>query len=175
MVDLRLGSTIGRNADPPSPSPLSKLSAAASMSVLAPSRESSDSSVSSSATTSHLSKQSHSSSQGGKAHDHDDPSSLIASAGSAEAAIQKLLQEKQALQVRNDQLWKLAENQRSMMLDLSKDLGQAIRDKERYKQRLNDHISLEAASVLQGLKDDKPGKKERRGENNDSEGYVRQN
>jgi len=156
---------LGRNVDPPSPSPLSKISAAVTMGVMdvmETSRESLKSSVSSSASTSQLSKQSLSSSQSNGAHNIDDPSCLIVSAGTAEAAIQKLLREKQALSLRNDQLWKLAENQRNMILDLSKDLQRAMKDKERYKQRLNDQLALEAAAVLHGGRDETQRKTERR-------------
>lgn len=87
---------------------------------------------------------------------------LIASAGSAEAAIQILLQEKQALVVRNEQLWKLAENQRSMVLDLSRDLQYALKDKERYRQQLNDQMASEADAHLAEPRNATPKTIERR-------------
>ncbi|KAK4941357.1 Rho GTPase activating protein [Elasticomyces elasticus] len=66
--------------------------------------------------------------------------SLIASAGSVEAAIAKLIQEKHSATTHQAQLWRLVEKQRSMILGLNKDLERALKDKERYRKKLKDHL-----------------------------------
>lgn len=70
-----------------------------------------------------------------------DAAALIAAAGSAEAALQKVLQEKQQAASHNAQLWRLVEKQRSMILGLNKDLEKSLKEKERYRRKLKDHIS----------------------------------
>ncbi|KAI4828028.1 RhoGAP-domain-containing protein, partial [Aureobasidium sp. EXF-8845] len=64
--------------------------------------------------------------------------SLIAAAGSPEAAIAKLLQEKHSASTHTTQLWRLVEKQRAMILGLNKDLERTLKEKEKYRQRLKD-------------------------------------
>ncbi|KAI9781952.1 MAG: hypothetical protein M1839_005545 [Geoglossum umbratile] len=66
---------------------------------------------------------------------------LISTAGSAEAVIQYLLKEKQSSAAQNTQLWRLVDKQRAMILGLNKDLERALKDKERYRKKLKEHLS----------------------------------
>ncbi|KAI9772265.1 MAG: hypothetical protein M1840_001014 [Geoglossum simile] len=66
---------------------------------------------------------------------------LISTAGSAEAVIQYLLKEKHSSAAQNTQLWRLVDKQRSMILGLNKDLERALKDKERYRKKLKEHLS----------------------------------
>lgn len=70
-----------------------------------------------------------------------DVAALIASAGSAEAALQKVWAEKQQAASHNAQLWRLVEKQRAMILGLNKDLEKSLKEKERYRRKLKDHLS----------------------------------
>lgn len=80
-----------------------------------------------------------------------DVPALIATAGSAEAAIHKLLLEKQTASSHNSQLWRLVEKQRAMILGLNRDLERALKDKERYRRKLKDHlVSSATLSTLHG-------------------------
>lgn len=63
---------------------------------------------------------------------------IIDKAGSAEAAVEQLLKEKQVAAARSEQLWQLVEKQRTMILGLNKDLELALQDKEKYWKRLKD-------------------------------------
>jgi RalA-binding protein 1 len=63
---------------------------------------------------------------------------LISTAGSAEKLISHLLQEKQHAASQNAQLWKLVDKQRSLLMGLNQDLERAIKDKEKYRQKLKD-------------------------------------
>lgn len=67
-------------------------------------------------------------------------SNLIQTAGSAEAVIQHLLKEKQHSAAQNAQLWKLVDKQRSLVLGLNQDLEKALKDKEKYRRKLKDHL-----------------------------------
>lgn len=67
-------------------------------------------------------------------------SNLIQTAGSAEAVIQHLLREKQHSAAQNAQLWKLVDKQRSLVLGLNQDLEKALKDKEKYRRRLREHL-----------------------------------
>lgn len=69
-----------------------------------------------------------------------DVASLVASAGSTEAAIKKLYHEKISAASHNAQLWRLVEKQRSMIMDLNKDLEKSLKDKERYRKKLKEHL-----------------------------------
>ena len=69
-----------------------------------------------------------------------DISNLIQTAGSPEAVIQHLLKEKQHSAAQNAQLWKLVDKQRSLVLGLNQDLEKALRDKERYRKKLKEHL-----------------------------------
>lgn len=69
-----------------------------------------------------------------------DIANLIQTAGSAEAAIQHLLKEKQAAAAQNAQLWKLVDKQRSLVLGLNQDLERALKAKEKYRRKLTDHL-----------------------------------
>ena len=68
-----------------------------------------------------------------------DISNLIKKAGSAEAAIQHLLKEKQQTDARNTQLWTLVEKQRKLVWGLNQDLERAAKDKDRYRKQLKDY------------------------------------
>ena len=69
-----------------------------------------------------------------------DISDLIETAGSPEAVIKHLLKEKQYSAVQNAQLWKLVDKQRSLVLGLNQDLGKALKDKEKYRKELREHL-----------------------------------
>ncbi|USW58057.1 Putative Rho GTPase activation protein [Septoria linicola] len=75
-----------------------------------------------------------------------DVAALIAAAGSAEAALQKVLQEKQQAASHNAQLWRLVEKQRAMILGLNKDLEKSLKEKERYRRKLKDHLSQSSSA-----------------------------
>ncbi|KAK4540235.1 hypothetical protein LTR36_009640 [Oleoguttula mirabilis] len=78
-----------------------------------------------------------------------DVAALIASAGSAEAAVQKLLNDKNQAASHNAQLWRLVEKQRAMILGLNKDLEKSLKEKERYRRKLKDHlVQSQSAPVL---------------------------
>lgn len=70
-----------------------------------------------------------------------DIANLIATAGSPEAVIQHLLKEKQHSAAQNAQLWRLVDKQRSLVIGLNKDLERALKDKERYRKKLKDHLA----------------------------------
>ena len=89
-----------------------------------------------STTTSH----SHKSSQELFVSNPADISHLINTAGSAEAVIQHLLREKQHSTAQNGQLWKLVDKQRALLLGLNNDLERALKDKERYRRKLKEHL-----------------------------------
>ena len=88
-------------------------------------------------TTSH----SHKSSQDSLASNTVDILNLINTAGSAETVIQHLLKEKQHSAAQNTQLWKLVDKQRALLLGLNQDLERALKDKERYRRKLKDHLA----------------------------------
>lgn len=70
---------------------------------------------------------------------------LIATAGSAENLVAHLLKEKNHAANQNNQLWKLVEKQRALLLGLNKDLERVTKDRERYRKKLKDlqsHNSL---------------------------------
>ena len=69
-----------------------------------------------------------------------DISNLIQTAGSTEAVIQHLLKEKQHSTAQNAQLWKLVDKQRSLVIGLNQDLEKALRDKEKYRKKLKEHL-----------------------------------
>ena len=66
---------------------------------------------------------------------------MIAAAGSAESLIHNLIKDKQTAQARDSQLWRLVEKQRAMILGLNKDLDRALKDKEKYRKRLKEHLA----------------------------------
>ncbi|KAH0171977.1 RhoGAP-domain-containing protein, partial [Aureobasidium melanogenum] len=70
---------------------------------------------------------------------------LIATAGSAEAAIARLLQEKHSASTHTTQLWRLVEKQRAMILGLNKDLERTLKEKEKYRKRLKDLIGEQSS------------------------------
>lgn len=72
-----------------------------------------------------------------------DISNLIKAAGSPEAVIQYLLKEKQSQAQQNTQLWRLVDKQRAMILGLNKDLERALKDKERYRKKLKEVMTLQ--------------------------------
>ena len=69
-----------------------------------------------------------------------DISDLLQTAGSPEAVIQHLLKEKQYSATQNAQLWKMVENQRSLVLGLSQNLENALKDKEKYRRKLKEQL-----------------------------------
>nr|POE63426.1 putative rho-type gtpase-activating protein 2 [Quercus suber] len=84
-------------------------------------------------------------------HDHGAPdvAGLIAAAGSAEAAIQKLVKEKEHSDRQQAQLWRLVEKQRAMILGLNRDLEKSLKEKERYRRKLKESAQLsETAPAL---------------------------
>ncbi|KAI5268849.1 RhoGAP-domain-containing protein [Aureobasidium subglaciale] len=70
---------------------------------------------------------------------------LIAAAGSPEAAIAKLLQEKQSGSAHTTQLWRLVEKQRAMILGLNKDLERTLKEKDKYRKRLKDILGEQSS------------------------------
>ncbi|KAL8963024.1 MAG: hypothetical protein Q9193_000658 [Seirophora villosa] len=91
-------------------------------------------------TLSSATSHSHKSSQDSNTSTSTDISHLISTAGSAEALIQHLLREKQHSTVQNTQLWKLVDKQRTLVLGLNQDLERALKDKERYRRKLKEHL-----------------------------------
>ncbi|RMY41036.1 hypothetical protein D0865_12391, partial [Hortaea werneckii] len=77
-----------------------------------------------------------------------DASALIVSAGSAEAAVMKLLNEKNQAASHNAQLWRLVEKQRSMIMGLNKDLEKSLKEKERYRKKLKDSLVQSQSAPL---------------------------
>ena len=89
---------------------------------------------------------------------------MIRVAGSTEALVQRLLNEKQHVATRCDQLWKLLGNQRSYVLGVGQDLeqvkrnleqtkidlDQAVKEKERYRKRLEEHLGQAPLRIDQG-------------------------
>ena len=71
----------------------------------------------------------------------EDVAALIAAAGSPEAAILKILNEKNQAASHNAQLWRLVQKQRSMILGLNKDLEKSLKEKDRYRRKLKDHLA----------------------------------
>lgn len=63
---------------------------------------------------------------------------LIATAGSAENLVVHLLKEKNHAESQNNQLWKLVEKQRALLLGLNKDLERVTKDRDRYKKKLKE-------------------------------------
>jgi RalA-binding protein 1 len=70
-----------------------------------------------------------------------DMASLIAAAGSPEAALLAMWTKEQTASNHNAQLWRLVEKQRSMILGLNKDLERAFKDKERYRKKLKEYTN----------------------------------
>ncbi|KAJ4309026.1 Rho GTPase activating protein [Fusarium piperis] len=75
-----------------------------------------------------------------------DIANLIKTAGSPEALIQYLLKEKHSQSQQNGQLWRLVDKQRAMILGLNKDLERALKDKEKYRKKLKEVMSIPAVS-----------------------------
>lgn len=75
-----------------------------------------------------------------------DITSLIAAAGSPDAAIQKLLNEKSSAASHNAQLWRLVEKQRAMILGLNKDLEKSMKEKERYRRKLKESLAQSSSA-----------------------------
>ncbi|KAL8699760.1 MAG: hypothetical protein Q9224_001272, partial [Gallowayella concinna] len=92
-------------------------------------------------TMSSATSHSHKSSQDSNMSNATDITHLINTAGSAEALIQHLLREKQHSTVQNTQLWKLVDKQRTLVLGLNHDLERALKDKERYRKKLKEHLA----------------------------------
>jgi RalA-binding protein 1 len=67
---------------------------------------------------------------------------LIKTAGSPEAVIQYLLKDKHSQSQQNSQLWRLVDKQRAMILGLNKDLERALKDKEKYRKKLKEVMSV---------------------------------
>ena len=86
-----------------------------------------------------------------------DIAGLVKKAGGAEALIRNLLKDKSQLTSQNDQLWKLVDKQRAMVLGLNKDLERACKDKERYRVKLKDVMADPAVSKAAGAE---PGRKD---------------
>ncbi|KAJ4003346.1 Rho GTPase activating protein [Fusarium irregulare] len=72
---------------------------------------------------------------------------LVKTAGSPETLIQYLLKEKHSQSQQNSQLWRLVDKQRAMILGLNKDLERALKDKEKYRKKLKEVMSLPSAPL----------------------------
>lgn len=72
-----------------------------------------------------------------------DIAKLIKAAGSPEAVIQYLLKEKQSQSQQNAQLWRLVDKQRAMILGLNKDLERSLKEKEKYRKKLKEVLTLQ--------------------------------
>ncbi|KAL9003352.1 MAG: hypothetical protein Q9188_003780 [Gyalolechia gomerana] len=92
-------------------------------------------------TISSATSHSHKSSQDSSTSTSTDITHLITTAGSAETLIQHLLREKQNSAAQNAQLWKLVDKQRTLVLGLNQDLERALRDKDRYRKKLKEHMA----------------------------------
>ncbi|MBE7180786.1 MAG: hypothetical protein INR71_06185, partial [Terriglobus roseus] len=73
--------------------------------------------------------------------DQQDLPSFVASVGSPQGALEQLWREKQSSVQQTEQLWRLVEKQRAMILGLNKDLERALKDKERYRKKLKEHLA----------------------------------
>ncbi|KAL1887656.1 Rho GTPase activating protein [Ceratocystis pirilliformis] len=71
-----------------------------------------------------------------------DIDNLVKTAGSPEAVIQYLLKDKASQSQQNAQLWRLVDKQRAMILGLNKDLERALKDKEKYRKKLKEVLSV---------------------------------
>lgn len=71
-----------------------------------------------------------------------DVAKLVKAAGTPEAVIQYLLKEKQSQSQQNAQLWRLVDKQRAMILGLNKDLERSFKEKEKYRKKLKEVLSL---------------------------------
>lgn len=78
----------------------------------------------------------------------EDVAALIAAAGSAEGAIQKLLNDKNQAASHNNQLWRLVEKQRSMILGLNKDLEKTLKEKERYRRKVKESLAQSQSAPI---------------------------
>jgi RalA-binding protein 1 len=85
-----------------------------------------------------ISSHSKNSSQDMRAEKIPDIANLIRAAGSPEALIQHLLENKQSISAQNTQLWRLVDKQRAMILGLNKDLDRAVKDRERYRKKFKE-------------------------------------
>lgn len=92
-------------------------------------------------TISSATSHSHKSSQDSFVSNPADISYLINTAGSPEAVIQHLLKEKHHSTAQNGQLWRLVDKQRALLLGLNQDLERALKDKERYRKKLKEHLA----------------------------------
>ncbi|KAF2090496.1 RhoGAP-domain-containing protein [Saccharata proteae CBS 121410] len=70
-----------------------------------------------------------------------DFTSLVQAAGSAEAALYNMWKEKQSVDTHNAQLWRIVTKQKDMVIGLNKDLERALKDRERYRKKLKDHLA----------------------------------
>lgn len=82
-----------------------------------------------------------------------DVSELIKTAGSPEAAIQYLLKDKQSTLQQNNQLWRLVDKQRVMIIGLNTDLETALKDKARYRRKLKELMANPAVLRAVGLEE----------------------
>jgi RalA-binding protein 1 len=53
-----------------------------------------------------------------------------------------MLKEKQSMAAQNSQLWRLVDKQRAMILGLNKDLERALKEKDRYRKKLKEHMGM---------------------------------
>lgn len=86
-----------------------------------------------------------------------DISHLINTAGSPEAVIYHLLKEKQHSATQNAQLWRLVDKQRALLLGLNQDLENALKDKERYRKKLQEQMTHLGPNTGGGTITGRPG------------------
>lgn len=75
-----------------------------------------------------------------------DPATLVTRAGSAEKAIQKLLEERRAQSRKQDKAWEIIEKMKAMVVGLNKDLEKVSKEKERYRKRLKEFQTAAAST-----------------------------
>lgn len=93
-------------------------------------------------TLSNSSSHAHGHSNSQSAGSPQDITKLVEAAGTPEAVIQVLLKDKASAQSQNTQLWRLVDKQRAMILGLNKDLERALKDKEKYRKKLKEHLAM---------------------------------
>lgn len=129
-----LPDTIRQSGSPTAWPSIPKKAAGRAAQRMMPRTSSIDSAISSLSLGSH----SHKSSFDANSVTSADINNLIAAAGSAEALILHLLKDKHHASSQNEQLWRLLEKQRALVLGLNRDLERALKDKELYRKKFKE-------------------------------------